>query len=213
MSTQQITTVLDSMRNLGNKTGDILDLVTAQKSANEEAIRQMNAASELIGRLMGGRLDLETILETSTRTKEDQAQQVQRITEALNNQPTVGDMQTAITQLQTAISGAQQAGVPGGPGPGGPTGPVRGPVRGPTGPTGPVRGPTGPVAPLPAARGVQPVNNAADRGGPAAPNLGARRGGMRGGYYYSGSPVKTQKKYKSRSLTPKSRRKKSGRRK
>lgn len=189
MTTQQITTVLDSMRNLGNKTGDILDLVTAQKSANEEAIRQMNAAAELIGRLMGGRQDLETILETSTRTKEDQAEQVQRITEALNNQPTVGDMQTAITQLQTAISNADQSGTPGGPGAQIP-----------------------PLVTRPEFRNVQPVNNLTDRGGPTTGNV-LRRGGMRGGYYYSGSPVKTQKKYKSRSVTPKSRRKKSGRRK
>lgn len=198
MSTQQITTVLDSMINLGNKTGDILDLVTAQKSANEEAIRQMNEAAELIGRLMGGRQDLQTILETSTRTKEDQAQQVQRITEALNNQPTVGDMQTAITQLQTAISNAQQPGTPGGPGTSG--------------------GPGGQQIPQlvtrPEFRNVQPVNNVSDRGGPTGNVL--RRtgtGGMRGGYYYSGSPVKTQKKYKSRSVTPKSRRKKNRRRK
>lgn len=187
MSTQQITTVLDSMINLGNKTGDILDLVTAQKSANEEAIRQMNEAAELIGRLMGGRQDLQTILETSTRTKEDQAQQVQRITEALNNQPTVGDMQTAITQLQTAISNAQQPG-----GPGGQQIPQ--------------------LVTRPESRNVQPVNNVSDRGGPTG-NVLRRTGGMRGGYYYSGSPVKTQKKYKSRSVTPKSRRKKNRRRK
>ena len=196
MSTQQIATVLDSMINLGNKTGDILDLVTAQKSANEEAIRQMNEAAELIGRLMGGRQDLQTILETSTRTKEDQAQQVQRITEALNNQPTVGDMQTAITQLQTAISNAQQPGTPGGPG----------------GPGAPGGQPIPQLVTRPEFRNVQPVNNVSDRGGPTG-NVSRRTGGMRGGYYYSGSPVKTQKKYKSSSVTPKRRRKKNRRRK
>lgn len=192
MSRQQITTVLDSMRNLGDRTDDILGLVTAQKNANQEAIRQMNVAAELIGRLMGGRQDLQAILETSTRTKEDQVEQVRRITDALNSQPSLNEMQTAITQLQTAISTAEQSGGPGAS-----------------------RGPGGQIPQLtvrPEFRGVQPVNNITDRGGPSPGNV-LRRGGMRGGYYYSGSPIKTQKKSKSSSLTPKSRRKKSGRRK
>lgn len=112
VQSQQIIDALDKMKGLSGQSESLLDIIQAQQATNTEAIRQMETAADLIRRLMQGRQDMENILNAVGRQGEDMNQNVERIREALNGQPTVQQMRGAIQELEEAQNMALQGGLP-----------------------------------------------------------------------------------------------------
>ena len=112
VQSQQIIDALDQMRGLNGQTDSLIEIIQAQQATNEEAIRQMGIAADLIRRLMQGRQDMEDILNAVGRHGEDMNQNIERIKEALNGQPTVQQMRSAIQELEEAQNMALQSGLP-----------------------------------------------------------------------------------------------------
>lgn len=112
VQSQQIIDALDQMRGLNGQTDSLLEIIQAQQATNTEAIRQMGIAADLIRRLMQGRQDMEDLLNAVGRHGEDMNQNVERIREALNGQPTVEQMRNAIQELEEAQNTALQSGLP-----------------------------------------------------------------------------------------------------
>ena len=112
VQSQQIIDALEQMRGLNGQTDSLLEIIQAQQATNTEAIRQMQTATNLIRRLMQGRQDMEDILNAVGRHGEDMNQNIERIREALNGQPTVQQMQSAIQELEEAQNMALQGGLP-----------------------------------------------------------------------------------------------------
>ena len=112
VQSQQIIDALEQMRGLNGQTDSLIEIIQAQQATNEEAIRQMGIAADLIRRLMQGRQDMEDILNAVGRHGEDMNQNIERIREALNGQPTVQQMQSAIQELEEAQNMALQSGLP-----------------------------------------------------------------------------------------------------
>lgn len=112
VQSQQIIDALEQMRGLNGQTDSLLEIIQAQQATNTEAIRQMETAANLIRRLMQGRQDMEDILNAVGKHGEDMNQNIERIREALNGQPTVQQMQSAIQELEEAQNMALQGGLP-----------------------------------------------------------------------------------------------------
>lgn len=112
VQSQQIIDALDQMRGLNGQTDSLLEIIQAQQATNTEAIRQMEIAADLIRRLMQGRQDMEDLLNAVGRHGEDMNQNVERIREALNGQPTVEQMRSAIQELEETQNMALQSGLP-----------------------------------------------------------------------------------------------------
>ena len=112
VQSQQIIDALEQMRGLNGQTDSLLEIIQAQQATNTEAIRQMQTAADLIRRLMQGRQDMEDILNAVGRHGEDMNQNIERIREALNGQPTVQQMRSAIQELEEAQNMALQSGLP-----------------------------------------------------------------------------------------------------
>lgn len=112
VQSQQIIDALEQMRGLNGQTDSLLEIIQAQQATNTEAIRQMGIAADLIRRLMQGRQDMEDLLNAVGRHREDMNQNVERIREALNGQPTVEQMRSAIQELEEAQNMALQNGLP-----------------------------------------------------------------------------------------------------
>lgn len=178
---QQIIDALDQMRGLNGQTDSLLDIIQAQQATNTEAIRQMGTATELIRRLLQGRQDMEDILGAVGRHGEDINQNVERIREALNGQPTVQQMRGAIQELEEAQNLALQGGLP---------------VPPPAQPNNGLRGDAAPFQP--AARGGYNWRSSAKKSKPKT-----RR--RRGGYNWRSSVKKTKTKTKTKSRSKKGR--------
>ena len=112
VQSQQIIDALEQMRGLNGQTDSLIEIIQAQQATNTEAIRQMQTATNLIRRLMQGRQDMEDILNAVGRHGEDMNQNIERIREALNGQPTVQQMQSAIQELEESQNMALQGGLP-----------------------------------------------------------------------------------------------------
>ena len=183
VQSQQIIELLDQMRGLNGQTDSLLDIIQAQQANNVEAIRQMEGAADLIRRLMQGRQDMEDILNAVGRHGEDMDQNVERIREALNSQPTVQQMRTAIQELEETRNMALQAGLPAPP-----------PGQPPAQPNSGLRGNAPPFQP----RGGYNWRSSAKKSKPKT-----RR--RRGGYNWRSSVKKTKTKTKTRSRSKKGR--------
>lgn len=105
--TDDIIGALGQMRDLNGRTNELLDIIQRQRGANTGAISQMRSAATLIGRLMEGRQNMQAILDAVRGHGEDMNASVDRIREALNGQPTVGEMEATIQALQAAQNQAQ----------------------------------------------------------------------------------------------------------
>lgn len=112
VQSQQILDALDGMRNLGGSTDDLLSTIQALKTTNSEAIRQMRSAAELLRRLLQSRGDMENIMNAVGRHGTDMGENVDRIREALNAEPSAQQMEEAIRNLEAASNEALQAGLP-----------------------------------------------------------------------------------------------------
>jgi hypothetical protein len=112
VQSQQILDALDGMRNLGGSTDDLLITIQALKTTNSEAIRQMRSAAELLRRLLQSRGDMENIMNAVGRHGADMGENVNRIREALNAEPSAQQMEEAIRNLEAASNEALQAGLP-----------------------------------------------------------------------------------------------------
>ena len=112
VQSQQILEALDGMRNLGGSTDDLLTTIQALKTTNSEAIRQMRSAAELLRRLLQSRGDMENIMNAGGRHGTDMGENVDRIREALNAEPSAQQMEEAIRNLEAASNEALQAGLP-----------------------------------------------------------------------------------------------------
>ena len=112
VQSQQIIDALDQMKGLNGQTDSLLEIIQSQQATNTEAIKQMGIAANLIRRLMQGRQDMEDLLNAVGRHGEDMNQNVERIREALNGQPTVEQMRSAIQELEEAQNMALQSGLP-----------------------------------------------------------------------------------------------------
>jgi ABC-type transporter Mla subunit MlaD len=112
VQSQQILDALDGMRNLGGSTDNLLSTIQALKTTNSEAIRQMRSAAELLRRLLQSRGDMENIMNAVGRHGTDMGENVDRIREALNAEPSAQQMQEAIRDLESASNEALQAGLP-----------------------------------------------------------------------------------------------------
>ena len=115
VQSQQIIEALDQMRGLNGQTDSLLDIIQAQQEVNADAIREMGTAADLLRRLMQGRQDMEDIMNAVGRHGQDMSDNVERIRDALNGQPTVQQMQAAVQNLEDASSQALQAGLPAAP--------------------------------------------------------------------------------------------------
>ena len=120
VQSQQIINALEKMRGLNGQTDSLLDIIQAQQVNNMEAIRQMEGAANLIKTFMQGRQDMEDILNAVGRHDEDMNQNIERIKEALQQQPSVDEMGKAIKNLEETRSMALQSGLPYVPPPGQP---------------------------------------------------------------------------------------------
>ena len=110
VQTADIIGALDQMRNLNNRTDELLGIIQRQQQANDGAISQMHSAATLIGTLMEGRQNMQAILNAVQEKGLDITQNVDRIRDALlNGQPTEDDMQRAIQALRAA---QDQASIP-----------------------------------------------------------------------------------------------------
>ena len=87
-------------------------LSKALKTTNSEAIRQMRSAAELLRRLLQSRGDMENIMNAVGRHGTDMGENVDRIREALNAEPSAQQMEEAIRNLEAASNEALQAGLP-----------------------------------------------------------------------------------------------------
>lgn len=112
VQSQQILDALDGMRNLGGSTDNLLSTIQALKTTNSEAIRQMRSAAELLRRLLQSRGDMENIMNAVGRHGTDMGENVDRIRDALNAEPSAQQMQEAIRDLESASNEALQAGLP-----------------------------------------------------------------------------------------------------
>lgn len=112
VQSQQIIEALDQMRGLNGQTDSLLDIIQSQHEVNAEAIRQMQTAADILRRLMQGRQDMQDIMNAVGRHGQDMSDNVERIREALNGQPTVQQMQEAIQNLEDAQNQALQGGLP-----------------------------------------------------------------------------------------------------
>jgi TolA-binding protein len=134
--TDDITGALDQMRDLNGRTNELLDIIRRQKDANRVAMSRMQSAATLIRRLMQGRQNMQAILAAVQGHGVDMNDSVERIIQALNGTPTVGEMEAAIQTLETALSDAEA------PVPVGPAASTAAPFPGP-GMVGPSSRPTG----------------------------------------------------------------------
>lgn len=112
VQSQQIIEALDQMRGLNGQTDSLLDIIQAQQETNANAIREMQTAADILRRLMQGRQDMQDIMNAVGRHGQDMSDNVERIREALNGQPTVQQMQAAVQSLEDASSQALQGGLP-----------------------------------------------------------------------------------------------------
>ena len=112
VQSQQIINALEKMRGLNGQTDSLLDIIQAQQVNNMEAIRQMEGAANLIKTFMQGRQDMEDILNAVGRHDEDMNQNIERIKEALQQQPSVDEMGKAIKNLEETRNMALQSGLP-----------------------------------------------------------------------------------------------------
>ena len=107
--TDDIIGALDQMRNLNGRTDELIGIIQLQQRANISAITQMRSAATLIRRLMQGRQDMQAILAAVRGHGGDMNASVERIIEALNGEPTVGEMEAVIQDLQAAENQAQES--------------------------------------------------------------------------------------------------------
>lgn len=112
VQSQQIIEALDQMKGLNGQTDSLLDIIKAQQEVNAAAIRQMQSATDILRRLLQGRQDIQDIMNAVVRHDKDMSDNVERIREALNGQPTVQQMQAAIQNLEDAQNQALQGGLP-----------------------------------------------------------------------------------------------------
>jgi len=112
VQSQQILDALDGMRNLNGNTDELLTTIQGLKTSNSEAIRQMRIAADLLRRLLQSRGDMDNIMNAVNRHGADMGQSVDRIRQALNDEPSPQQMQEAIRNLESASNEALQAGLP-----------------------------------------------------------------------------------------------------
>ena len=112
VQSQQILDAIDGMRNLGGSTDDLLNIIQTLKTTNAEAITRMNSAAALLRRLLQSRGDMENIMNAVGRHRTDMSENIDRIRNALNAEPTTQQMQDEIRNLEAASNEALQAGLP-----------------------------------------------------------------------------------------------------
>lgn len=112
VQSQQILDAIDGMRNLGGSTDDLLNIIQTLKTTNAEAITRMNSAADLLRRLLQSRGDMENIMNAVGRHRTDMSENIDRIRNALNAEPTTQQMQDEIRNLEAASNEALQAGLP-----------------------------------------------------------------------------------------------------
>ena len=112
VQSQQIINALDGMRNLSGNTDALLTTIQSLKTTNSEAIRQMRIAADLLRRLLQNRGDIDNIMNAVNLHGTDMEENVGRIRDALNAEPTPQQIQEAISNLEAATSEALQAGLP-----------------------------------------------------------------------------------------------------
>ena len=112
VQSQQILDALDGMRDLNGNTDELLTTIQGLKTSNSEAIRQMRIAADLLRRLLQSRGDMDNIMNAVNRHGADMGQSVDRIRQALNDEPSPQQMQEAIRNLESASNEALQAGLP-----------------------------------------------------------------------------------------------------
>ena len=117
VQSQQILDALDGMRNLGGSTDELLTTIQALKTTNSEAISQMKTAADLLRRLLQSRGDMQNIMNAVGRHGTDMGENIDRIKQALNAEPTTQQMEEAIRNLEAASNEALNAGLPAPPPP------------------------------------------------------------------------------------------------